>query len=233
VRTRNKKMSDKIILIAHRDSGVRDRFAAALADARHTYLTAATADAAVAAIQDSRPPISLVLVDLGLHEDPVGWARALRGNGTGVTRPVLVFAGTVQSAADARALLAVPVAGYLNEHAATAQILPALAPHLFPASFDRRLTPRLSLGVPVSYRAGQTIATAVTLNLGRGGLAIRTLSPLTPGTQVELKFRLPASATDIEARGRVVWADRKVGMGIQFERVSPADEEAIDALTGP
>jgi uncharacterized protein (TIGR02266 family) len=225
-------MSDKIILIAHGDSGVRDRFAAALADARHVYVTAATADAALAAVQDPARPISLVVLDLGLHTDPVPWARTLRGGGTGPTRPVLVFAGTVRSAADARALLAVPAAGYVNEHATTAQILPALAPHLFPASFDRRLTPRLSLGVPVSYRAGQTIATAVTLNLGRGGLAIRTLSPLSPGTVVELKFRLPASSADVEARGRVVWADRKVGMGIQFERVSAADQQAIDALTG-
>lgn len=225
-------MSDKIILIAHGDSDVRDRFAAALADARHGYVTAETADAAVTAARDGTRPISLALVDLGLHEDPVSWARTLRGGGSGHPRPVLAFAGTVRSAADARALLAVPIAGYINEHATTAQILPALAPHLFPASFDRRLTPRLTLGVPVSYRAGQTIATAVTLNLGRGGMAIRTLSPLTPGTVVELKFRLPASAADLEARGRVVWADRKVGMGVQFERVSAADQQAIDALTG-
>lgn len=225
-------MSHKIILIAHGDSGVRDRFAAALADARHTSVTAATPEAAVTAVQDGTRPISLALVDLGLHADPIPWARTLRGSGSGRSRPVLVFAGTVRSSADARALLAVPIAGYVNEYAATAQILPALAPHLFPASFDRRLTPRLALGVPVSYRAGQTIATAVTLNLGRGGLAIRTLSPLPPGTIVELKFRLPASAADLEARGRVVWADRKVGMGIQFDRVSPADQQAIDALTG-
>jgi len=225
-------MSHKIILIAHRDSGVRDRFAAALADARHMYVTAATAEAAVAAVQDGAHPISLALVDLGLHGEPIPWARTLRGSGSGRPRPVLVFAGTVRSAAEARTLLAVPIAGYINEHATTAQILPALAPHLFPASFDRRLTPRLALGVPVSYRAGQTIATAVTLNLGRGGLAIRTLSPLPPGTMVELKFRLPASAADLEARGRVVWADRKVGMGIQFEQVSAADQQAIDALTG-
>jgi uncharacterized protein (TIGR02266 family) len=225
-------MSDKIILVAHRISGIRDHFAAALADARHTYVMAETAQAATDAALSVTRPISLALVDLGMHDDVVPWLRGIRGSGGAHPRPVLVFAGTVRSAADARGLLAVPIAGYVNEHATTAQILPALAPHLFPASFDRRLTPRLTLGVPVSYRAGQTIATAVTLNLGRGGLAIRTLSPLAPGTAVELKFRLPASNADVEARGRVVWADRKVGMGIQFERVSTADQQAIDALTG-
>jgi len=220
-------MQDKIILIAHHDATVRDRFAAALADARHTFVAAATAEAATEAARDAARPISLAVVDIGLTDDGLAWIRGLRGD---LTWPVLVFAGTVRSVADTRALLGVPVAGYVNEHAPAAQILPALAPYLFPASFDRRLNARLPLGVPVSYKAGQTIATAVTLNLGRGGLAVRTLNPLSPGVLVELKFRLPGK-TEIEVRGRVVWSDRKAGMGIQFERVSPADQRAIDALT--
>ncbi len=220
-------MRNKIILIAHQDSGVRDRFAAALADARHTCVTAATAEAANAAARDPSQPLSLAIVDLGLREDTLEWLRELRGDRA---RPVLVFAGTVRSAADARTLLTVPVAGYINEYAQTGQILPALARHLFPASFDRRLSPRLAIGVPVSFRAGGTVATAVTLNLGRGGMAIRTLSPVSPRTVVELKFRLPTSA-ELEAHGRVIWADHKVGMGIQFEGVSAADQQAIDAST--
>jgi uncharacterized protein (TIGR02266 family) len=207
---------------------VRDRFAAALADARHTFVTAATAEAASAAARDAGHPISLAVVDVGLTDDSIAWIRGLRGD---LKWPVLVFAGTVRSVADTRALLAIPVAGYINEHAPAAQILPALAPYLFPASFDRRLNLRVPLGVPVSYRAGKTIATAVTLNLGRGGLAVRTLNPLSPGLLVELKFRLPGKS-EIEVRGRVVWSDRRVGMGVQFERVSPADQRAIDDLTG-
>ena len=221
-------MPDKIILIAHRESSVRDRFATALADARHTFVTADSAEEAVAAARDVSRPISLAVVDVGLADDGVAWIRAMRGE---LTWPVLVFAGTVRSVADARALIAIPVAGYINEHAPAAQILPALAPYLFPASFDRRLNVRVPLGVPVSFRSGQTIATAVTTNLGRGGLAIRTLNPLSPGARVDLKVRLPGRS-EIEVRGRVVWADKKVGMGIQFERVSPADQRAIDALTG-
>lgn len=221
-------MQDKIILIAHRDASVRDRFAAALADARHTFVTASSAETTTEAARDGARPISLGVVDIGLADDGVEWIRGLRGD---LKWPVLVFAGTVRSVADTRALLTIPVAGYINEHAPAAQILPALAPYLFPASFDRRLNLRVPLGVPVSYKAGKTIATAVTLNLGRDGLAIRTLSPLSPGLLVELKLRLPGKP-EIELRGRVVWSDRKVGMGVRFERVSPADQRAIDALTG-
>jgi len=221
-------MPDKNILIAHRDPHVRDRFAAALADARHSSVTAATSTGAAEAAHDAAHPISLAVVDIGLGDEGLEWIRALRGT---QTWPVLAFAGTVRSVADARALMTVPVAGYINEHAPPAQILPALAPYLFPANFDRRLSPRVPLGLPMSYRSGQTIATAVTLNVGRGGLGVRTLSPLGAGVLVELKLRLPGKA-DLEARGRVVWADRKVGMGIQFERLSAADQQVIDRLTG-
>lgn len=201
----------KIILIAHRDASVRDRFAAALADARHQYVTANSGADAVAAV----PRASLAIIDLTLHDDPPAWVRQLRAAST-TALPVLVFAGTVRSATNSRSLWPVAVAGYINEYASTAQILPALAPHLFPASFDRRLSPRLVVSVPVSYRSGATIAGAVTLNISRGGMAIRTLTPLEAGADVSVKFRLPPSSTDIERSGYVVWADRRVGMGIQF-----------------
>ena len=60
-------MSVKTILIAHRQAAIRDRFAAALADARHAFVTADSEAAVFAAFYKSSEPISLVLVDLGLH----------------------------------------------------------------------------------------------------------------------------------------------------------------------
>jgi len=221
--------SAKRILIAHRHAAVRDRFAAALADARHAFVTADSEAAARRAMADSAAPISLVLVDLGMSEDGVAFVRALRQD-AGRALPVVAFAGTVTAADQVRALLALHVAGYVNEHAATPQILPALAPHLFPDSFNRRTSPRVSLGVPVSYRSGQTIAGSLTLDVGKGGLAIRTMSPLASGTAVQLKFRLPGTAIEIEATGHVAWSDRKVGMGIRFDRVESAGQAAIDAF---
>lgn len=221
--------NDKVILIAHRRHDIRDRFAAALADARHRYVAAESEAAACAAVADPRSSISLALIDLGLADDGLAFVRALRER-AGRSLPLVVFAGTVTSADQARALLASSVAGYVNEHAATPQILPALAPHLFPDSFNRRASPRVALGIPVSCRAGQTIASALTLNIGKGGLAIRTLSPLPPDTLVHLKFRLPGRADDLEVDGRVAWSDRKVGMGLRFERIEAADQAAIDAF---
>ena len=39
---------------------------------------------------------------------------------------------------------------------------------------------------------------------------------------------MPGSKRDIDAEGRVAWSDRRVGMGIQFETVDPAQSGLID-----
>jgi uncharacterized protein (TIGR02266 family) len=220
-------MSVKTILVAHRFAAVRERFAAALADARHAYVMAGSAEAALEAAADRSRPVSLALLDLGLATDGVAFVRALRESSER-PMPVVIFSGTVDSAAQVARLSAMNVAGYVNEHAATTQILPSLAPHLFPDSFNRRASPRIALGVPVSYRAGQTIAGAVTLDVGKGGLAIRTMNPFPPGTTIQVKFKLPGGQSDIDAVGRVAWTDRKVGMGVQFDRISASDQDEVD-----
>ena len=92
--------------------------------------------------------------------------------------PILVFSGTIATADEVRDLAALGVAGYVNEYSAVQHILPSLAPHLFPDNFNRRGSPRVVLGIPVAYRFGNTIAAALTLNLSKGGVAIRTMSPL-------------------------------------------------------
>ena len=127
-----------------------------------------------------------------------------------------------------RELAALGVAGYVNEYSAVQHILPSLAPHLFPDNFNRRGSPRVVLGIPVAYRFGNTIAAALTLNLSKGGLAIRTMSPLQGPSKLRARFRLPGSKKDIEAESRIAWSDRRVGMGLQFEKVDPADQSAID-----
>ena len=120
-------MSVKTILIAHRQAAIRDRFAAALADARHAFVTADSEAAVFAAFLSTSEPISLALVDLGLAENGVSFIQALRRS-AGRTLPIVVFAGTVASAGQVPPLLALHVAGYVNEHAQTPQILPALIP---------------------------------------------------------------------------------------------------------
>lgn len=219
----------KTILVAHHQAAVRDRFAAALVDARQAFLLADTEEATRAALEDGVAGISLALVDLELASDGVTFVRAVRTLG-GPALPITVFSGSLTSAAVVPALSEAGVCGYVNEHAATAQILPSLAPHLFPDNFDRRTSPRAPLGVPVACRVGQTITMAHTLNVSRGGLGVRTMTPLPVQTLVDVKFRLPGTHVDMEASGRVAWSDRQVGMGIQFDRVEAGGQDAQIAI---
>ena len=220
-------MSVKTILVAHQDAAVRDRVAAALADAKHECVPAATEDAARVAAADRATAVSLALVDLSLAPDGVAFVRALR-EAAGRPIPIVVFAGSVPSASEAAALATVPVSGYLNESASLASILPALAPHLFPDNFNRRAGPRITLAVPVSFQAGSAITGGTSMNVGAGGLGVRTMDPVPKGTALELVFRLPGQPGDVRASGRVAWSDRNVGMGLRFERVDGDSQGLVE-----
>jgi uncharacterized protein (TIGR02266 family) len=84
--------------------------------------------------------------------------------------------------------------------------------------------------VAVAYRVGNAISTGLSLNVSSGGLAVRTTNPLEVGAVVRLRFRMPKGAHDIDAEARVAWADRRVGMGLQFTRIDAADQTALDAF---
>jgi len=200
---------------------------AALDGAGHRAVAVASARDLVRRMQRVPHEIDLVILDLQLPgADGLDMVRALREMDDEL--PVLIFAGTVGSAKAVRDLSALAVAGYLNEHSAVQYILPAIAPHLFPDSFNRRSGPRVVLSVSVQYHFANTIAAAQTLDVGSGGIAIRTTSPLESGSRIRVRFRTPGSRRDVDAEGRVVWSDRRVGMGVQFETVDPAGQAMVD-----
>ena len=221
-------LSSKTVLVADDTAFVRDRFSGALETAGHRAVAVKSAAELLAKVRTDIAGIDLIVLDLRLPQTPgVDLVRAIRKLDDGKL-PILVFSGTIASADEVRDLAALGVAGYVNEYSAVQHILPSLAPHLFPDNFNRRSSPRVILGIPIQYRFGNTIAAALTLNLSRGGIAIRTTSPLESGSKIKVRFRMPGSKRDIDAEGRVAWSDRRVGMGIQFERVDPGHQSIID-----
>ena len=221
--------TSKRVIVADDTAFVRDRFTQALSGAGHMAVSVKSASELLTRLRDDLAEIDLVVMDLRLpHSGGVEMVRALRR--IDVTRkvPLLIFSGTIASADEVRELAGLGVAGYINEYTTTQHILPALAPHLFPDSFNRRSSPRVLLGIPISYRLGNAIAAAVTLHISKGGLAIRTMSPLPQGSKIKARFRLPGSKLEIEAESRVAWSDRRIGMGIQFEKVNAGGQAAID-----
>ena len=218
----------KTVVVADDTAFVRDRFKAALEQAGHQVVAVKSAAELLARVKAHLRSIDLLVLDLRLsNASGTDLVHAIRRLDEG-RLPILVFSGTIATAEEVRELAALGVAGYVNEYSAVQHILPSLAPHLFPDNFNRRGSPRVVLGIPVAYRFDNTIAAALTLNLSKGGLAIRTMSPLPQSSKVRARFRLPGSKRDIEGESRVAWSDRRVGMGLQFEKVEPADQAAID-----
>lgn len=218
----------KTVIVADDTAFVRDRFRTALQSAGHRTTAVGDTTELLARVREDGSIVDLVVVDLRLPPvQGTAVVRALRAIG-GFRAPIVVFSGTIASAEEVRELSALGVAGYINEYSAVQHIVPALAPHLFPDQFNRRTSPRVVAGISVSYRLANTIAAAVTLNISRGGLAIRTTSPLDRGATVRVRFRLPNGAAEVDADAIVTWADRLLGMGLQFTRIDAAGQAALD-----
>ena len=217
----------RTVLVADDTAFVRDRFKTAIEGAGHKAVTARTGSELLAQLRASVSRIDLVVLDLRLPQG--NGVALLRQIGKLDRRPaIVVFSGTIASADEVRQLETLGVVGYVNEYTAVPHIVPSLVPHLFPDMLNRRSSPRVSLGIPVSYRFGNTIAAALTLNISHGGLAIRTTSPLAVDTPVRVRFRLPAGRNEIDAEARIAWVDRRMGMGVQFTKVAPVDQAQID-----
>jgi uncharacterized protein (TIGR02266 family) len=218
----------KTVLVADDTAFVRDRFRMALEGAGHRAVTVRTGPEFLAVLRDQHLRLDLIVLDLRLPQAHGVEILKTLAKVEPPRPPVVVFSGTIASAEEVRALASFGVAGYVNEYTAVQHILPSLAPHLFPDHFNRRSSPRVVLGIPVSYRFGNTIATSLTLNISHGGVAVRTTSLQEVGSVVKTRFRLPGGRRDIDAEARVAWTDRRVGMGLQFTKMDPSSQSAID-----
>ena len=122
----------KTVLIADDTAFVRDRFKTALEEAGHRAITVRTATELLARLRADLERIDLVLLDLRLpHTSGAQLVRDVRKIDEG-RLPIIVFSGTIANAAEVRELAALGIAGYVNEYSAGANVLPSLAPHLFP-----------------------------------------------------------------------------------------------------
>lgn len=172
--------------------------------------------------------IDLLLLDLSLIKLPDKTIhQSIKSIGADGSSTI-IFSGSLANAREILELAEVGITNYINEYSSTQQILPSLTPHLFPNNFDRRTSSRVVLNIPITYKCENTIATAVTLNISKGGLGIRTINPVATGSKVEVRFRLPEYTSDIVATSRTAWSDKRGGMGLQFEQVDSVAQAIID-----
>lgn len=66
-----------------------------------------------------------------------------------------------------------------------------------------------------------------TVDLGRGGLFLRTAVPMPRGSEVDVRLQLPGRIDEVSARGTVVWAgnvEGRMGVAVEFCDVEDKDD---------
>jgi len=112
---------------------------------------------------------------------------------------------------------------------------------------ERRANERSKLALSLTLHGGHNFYVGVSENISEGGLFVVTFMKLEIGEQVELEFTLPTLDRSIRVVGEVRWCRtpdanhaehnnygdmqdeyHRVGYGVQFKGVHPADQEAIN-----
>src|SRR5262245_45782478 len=129
-------IGSKTVVIADDTAFVRDRFQTALEHAGHRAVVVKSAAELLARVRTALDQVALIVLDLQLPSTAgVDLVRGIRKLDAGRI-PILIFSGTITSAAEVRSLAALGVAGYVNEYSAVQHILPSLSPHLYPTHFN-------------------------------------------------------------------------------------------------
>lgn len=92
---------------------------------------------------------------------------------------------------------------------------------------NKRQHPRAALATQVECQ--QCVTLAFSRDVSAGGMFIETSQPLPVDTQMNLRFHLDDDGPVVIALGRVTYQVAKLGMGIEFVELSPADRTRLEA----
>ncbi len=101
---------------------------------------------------------------------------------------------------------------------------------------DRRAAPRVLVDFEVDYASEENYLFAYIIDISETGIFVRTTSPESPGTHLNLRFRPDDATPQLEVEGEVIWVNPfrpgavdnlHPGMGIRFVAI---DDEVRDRL---
>ena len=94
---------------------------------------------------------------------------------------------------------------------------------------DRRGAVRVAKSIDFQYSADCPSIKARLEDISETGAFVDTTHALTVGSQVEFSFRLPypEDPSPIEGRGRVVWVQPMVGVGLEFQQLTAEDRQRL------
>jgi uncharacterized protein (TIGR02266 family) len=94
--------------------------------------------------------------------------------------------------------------------------------------WNRRRFERLALHCGCWLEAEAITVYGRTIDIGRGGLFLRTAVRMPRGSSVEVRLQLPGRIDELSASGTVVWAGNVDGrMGVAVEFSEARDQEAL------
>src|SRR4029453_5947088 len=214
--SRTKPVVAKTVIIADDTAYVRDRFAAALSDAGHRPILAGNVAELLACLRGAGPRLDLLVIDLQLPGGKgTDLLKTIRDGGC--QAPMLIFSGTIPHARNVRELAPYQVSGFINEYTTPTPSLSACGPPPSPDRCHRRPNPGVALSVTVSLRIDNVIASAVSANVSKGGLQLRTMTPQPVGRRLRVRFRIPGGGREIDAEATVAWSDARSGRGVQVD----------------
>lgn len=106
------------------------------------------------------------------------------------------------------------------------------------APANTRAHPRYEVSIPVDCSTRDVFVSSQFCNISRGGMFIRSDTPLPLDAEVAVVLRLPGPGRSIRARGRVVWNYDMVkgttrivpGSGIRFVDMAAEDLETLEGF---
>jgi c-di-GMP-binding flagellar brake protein YcgR len=91
---------------------------------------------------------------------------------------------------------------------------------------NRRRYPRVPLATQIYCQ--ECMSLAFSRDLSPGGMFIETHDPARVGTEINLRFHLNDGGPIVVALAEVKYSIAKLGMGVEFLEMSPADHKRID-----
>jgi hypothetical protein len=100
--------------------------------------------------------------------------------------------------------------------------------------FTRRKSPRIPTVLWAEEQSGASFYFRRVANLSEGGLFFDVALPISSGTRVNLRLKLPGDSGVVVAKGRVVRAGASagegLGIGIEFTSLEGDGQERVGAL---
>ena len=228
------------ILIADDAETFRKMLGEALEKRGYTVLYAVDGLDAVRRARDAMPGLSLMVLDL-LMPKMLGFDVLKELRDDPVTRdvPVLVATGLFRNFSEIERVRNLGAKGFLDKSLPFEEILTRIEKQVFPKDEVSRESLRVILDVPVTYSQGAVAQTSTTFTVSTSGLFIRTIDPLQPGVELDIKLRPVETEPAISCRGRVAYAytpeqaaiaRTPPGMGVEFVDISDADQQRLIAF---